>query len=259
MTGRNPLHRRAIYHTLMDNIRRSKSDEWNGEDSVSLMDTRDLLEAVHLRNPSATDVCWRAPAQDVFVDWGCELRIVAPKCGKSQPETLIIPTSDLSFTINQSLQPRVRSDGTRLNQKPTRADRRMIEMQCTVDYTSIEGNPNEYPDWNKHFLADDLFEAEIRMYQRAWPGAAIQEEYVCVFKFGQLQLTVNPVPPVNTFGPILQQLAFKALPSAPQLMDEIQIIVTTPRWHQLGPDCPNCGRAACADTDKRRTRNRYYR
>ena len=115
-------------------------------------------------------------------------------------------------------------------------------MQCTVDYTSIEGNPNEYPDWNKHFLADDLFDAEIRMYQRSWPGAAEQEEYVCIFKFGQLQLTINPVPPVNTFGPILQQLAFKALPSEPQLTDEVQIVATTPRWHQLEPTTPQVER-----------------
>ena len=224
MLGRRGYHRRAVHHLVADNIGTANNKEWNGEEGVSLQDSQELLP----------NHGWRPPAQDIFVDWGCELRITPPaKGGTSTP--IILPTTQLSFSINQNLEPRVRSDGTRMNQKPTRGDRRMIDMQCTVDYTEITGedDKNDYPDWNKHFLADDLFEAEIRLYQRAWPGAEIQEDYVVIFDFGQLQLTVNPVPPVNTFGPILQQLAFKALPSKPQLTDEITITSTTPRWQQL--------------------------
>lgn len=182
----------------------------------SLYDIENSLPYPSL-DPTETEN-YRDVARDVMVDWAAILEI-----GTTEADQRVIPITSASFDIQQNIDYRVRSDGTRFNQKPTRTDKRMINLTTSVDYTKITqvDDPNEYPDWTQWYLQNRELASSLTFFHRPYKGP----RYQTLFQFGRLQLTADPDPAVTNFGPIVHSIAFKALATNFKLADEMSIRV----------------------------------
>ena len=102
----------------------------------------------------------------------------------------------------------------RNNEKPVRNAKRQVMLNATVDYYNFAGGDTGVltTDWSGQYLDNHEFGSESDTIELI-VGEGINEtaEKSLTFQLKRAQLTADPDPVITGFGPITQQLSFKAL------------------------------------------------
>lgn len=153
--------------------------------------------------------------ENTFKGWGCAVRVYN---NGDEPNENIIPVTDVTLTVNHSLENPPRYWGQRFPRKPTRTAKREIMLDCTTDYTDED-------DYGQYFFENRIYDnAELLILYAAHGEAA----YQTLIKLGRAQFTTYTDPEVSEQGPLLQALNIKSLPRTSTSSDELIVEVTGP-------------------------------
>ena len=115
----------------------------------------------------------------------------------------------------------------RNNEKPVRNAKRQVMLNATVDYYNFAGGDTGVltTDWSEEYLDNHEFGSESDTIKLI-VGEGIDEtgEKSITFILRRAQLAADPDPVLTGFGPITQQLSFKAFSDDATMNNELQVI-----------------------------------